>query len=180
VGDGARVVLHALSIGVLMLFSGCYRVSQYSGDGTLVDNGLLSATDRYVLNLGPVDLTRRGTMSYRIADLPEANFVVGIEIVTTSGPRSTTEKQLAPLIIALKLTGPGASTLFSKKSVLGEWIWSEPRDGNRAFVYWREGEGTFFNASQNSQYILTLDVLEPDRSQSKYVASLVAKSGGWK
>lgn len=171
----------ALSIGVIAcLFSGCYQVSQYSGDGSLVDNGPLSATDRYVLNLGAVDLTQRGTKTYRMANLPEVNFVVGIEISTTPEGRSTIEKQLASSILSLELADAEGNTLFSKKSALDAWVWSSPRDANRAFVYGREGVKTFFTPSPDSQYILTLNVIEPDRTQSKYVALLIAKSGGWK
>lgn len=55
-------------------------MSEYSGDGHLTDNGVRAATNRYVLNLGEVDLSQRGTKTYRIANLPEANFVARIEI----------------------------------------------------------------------------------------------------
>jgi hypothetical protein len=58
-----------LAVSVMSL-SGCYRVSQYSGDGQLTDNGRFAATDRYVLDLGPIDLTRPGMRTFRLSGLP--------------------------------------------------------------------------------------------------------------
>jgi len=77
----------------IMLLIGCYNVSEYSGDGHLVDNGVRAATDRYVLNLGSIDLNQRGTKTYRIANLPEINFLVGIEISVAPEDRATIEKR---------------------------------------------------------------------------------------
>lgn len=164
----------------IVFFTGCYRVSHYSGNGQLIDNGSLAATDRYVLNLGSIDLTQRGTKTFRIANLPEASFVTGIEISVVPEDRTVIEKQRVNPTISLELSGPGAKVLFSKKSTLDTWTWSVPADGHRAFVYGRGEPGTYFNALPKIEYMLTLTVLEPDHSQSKYTALLMAKSGGWK
>lgn len=44
-------------IGVVsLMLTGCYSESDYSGDGQLIDYGRYVAKDRYVLNLGNVDL----------------------------------------------------------------------------------------------------------------------------
>jgi hypothetical protein len=162
------------------LLSACYRVSEYSGDGHLVDNGFFAATDRYVLNLGPIDLTHRRATTFQIANLPETNFVVGLQISVGPEHRATIEKQLVNPIVSLELSGPGGKILFTKKSRLQEWTWSMPSDADRAFVYWRGEPGTYFSAASKTKYTLTLSVSEPDPSPAKYNVLLLAKSGGWK
>jgi hypothetical protein len=176
----ARMILGSMVAVPVALLSGCYRVSQYSGDGHLIDKGVLAATDRYVLNLGLIDLTQRGTKTFRIANLPEMNFVVGVKISVAPEDRAIIEKQLVNPTVSLELSGPGGKVLFTKKSPLAAWTWSIPVDGQQTFVYGRGDAGTYFNAFPKTEYTLTLNVLEPDRSQSKYTALLVAKSGGWK
>src|SRR6266542_2656876 len=126
------IIPRVLFLGALVTFLfGCYRVSQYSGDGSLFDNGIFSASNRYVLDLGPVDLTGRGTTTYRIGNLPDVRFALGIKLSTaTPELRRTLEKQLANAILSLEIKGPGGETLVSKKAALGTWIWSEHQDGN--------------------------------------------------
>ncbi len=163
-----------------MLLTGCYKVSEYSGDGHLIDNGVTAATDRYVLDLGAIDLSQRGTKTYRIANLPETSFVVGIEIGVAPEERAIIEKQAVSAAILLELSSVGGQVLFTKKSTLDAWTWSVLVGDLRAFVYGRGEPGTYFQPLPQTEYTLTLTVLEPDTSQSNYTASLLAKSGGWK
>lgn len=164
----------------LMLLVGCYNVSEYSGDGHLIDNGLLAATDRYVLNLGSIDLGQRGTKTFRIASLPETNFVAGIEISVAPEDRANIEKRAVNPTLLLELSESGGKVVFSKKSDLDTWTWSVPTNESRAFIYGRGEPGTYFQPLAQIEYTLTLTVLEPHPSQLKYTALLVAKSGGWK
>lgn len=177
---GPIVVLSSVIAIFGTSLSGCYRVSQYSGDGQLADNGAGAATDRYVLNLGPIDLTQRGTKTFRIANLPETNFVVGIEVNGTPEERAVLEKQPASPVVAIELSGSDGKILFAKKAPLSSWTWSVPAGNHRSFVYGREEPGTYFTPAPKTEYKLTLNVLEPDPSQPKYKATLLAKSGGWK
>lgn len=167
------------AIPVAFLF-GCYQVSHYSGDGQLIDNGSAAATDRYVLNLGPIDLTQPGTKTFRLANLPEVNFVTGVEISIASGDRATNATPRPNPVISLELSGSDGKVFFTRKSALDAWTWSVPASGLPAFVYGREEPRTHFNAASKTTYTLTLNVLEPDRSQAKYTARLMMKSGGWK
>lgn len=176
----ARFILGSLMIIPVVFLSGCYRVSQYSGDGQLIDNGSTAATDRYVLDLGLINLAQPGKKTFRLENLPEENFVTGVEISVAPEDRATNETRRANPTISLELSGPDGKVLFAKKSALDEWTWSVPADGLRAFVYGRGEPGTYFNAAPKTEYTLTLNVLESDRSQSKYTARLMMKSGGWK
>jgi hypothetical protein len=55
-----------------------------------------------------------------------------------------------------------------------------PGDGHRAFLYGRGEPGTYFDAHPKAEYTLTLRVLDPEPSQPKYTAVLLATAGGWK
>lgn len=176
----ARCILGPTLFVLAALQFGCNRVAHYSGDGQLIDNGSSAATDRYVLNLGPIDLAQPGAKTFRLANLPEANFVTGIEVRVVPEERSVIEKQLVNPIVSLELSGPSGTVLFTKESPLKAWAWSVPADGLRAFVYGSGEPGTYFNALPKSEYTLTFHLLSPDRSQAKYTALLIAKSGGWK
>ena len=164
----------------VVLLAGCYNVSEYSGDGHLIDNGVSAATDRYLLNLGVIDLSQRGTKTYRIANLPETNFVTGIEVGVAPEERAIIEKQAVSATILLELSSTRGEVVFTKKSNLDTWTWSVLVGESRAFVYERGEPGTYFQPLPQTEYTLILTVLEPDTSQSKYTASLLAKSGGWK
>ena len=169
-----------LALAVTWLTGCSYRVSEYSGDGYLIDNGRGAATDRYVLNLGPVDLTRRGTTSFRMAGLPDANFVVGMEIRAASEDSTAIERQPVKATVSLKVSDSTGTVLFAKTAALNEWTWSVPRDGDWAFVYGRGEPGTYFTARPKTEYTLTLSVLDPEPGPPKYTTVLLAKSGGWK
>ena len=43
-------------ISLVITSVNCMSVLSYSGDGQLIDNGPLAATDRYVLDLGEITL----------------------------------------------------------------------------------------------------------------------------
>ena len=166
------------STAVLIMLAGCYHASSYAGDGRLIDNGASAATDRYVLNLGSIDLTQRGTKTFQIANLPEANFVAGLEIVAPDN--NIIERRAANPTVAIELTSLDGKVLFARQAPLDAWTWAVRVGEHRAFVYGRDEPRTYFDVTPKAEYRLTIKVIEPERSWSKYTASLIAKSGGWK
>jgi len=164
---------------VFILFSalGCDSVSQYSGDGRLTDNGPFAAIDRYILNLGEISLKQPISKTFNLQNLPKENFVIGIEIQTSS-PVLIDQTAITPEV-SLSLLEDGKS-LFTKVAKLSNWTWSIHSSGNYAFVYSRELPSTFFNPVLGKRYELIFKVIEPDTGTTNYTASLVAKSGGWK
>ncbi|HSS65456.1 MAG TPA: hypothetical protein VLS27_13555, partial [Gammaproteobacteria bacterium] len=144
------------------------------------DHGRLAATSRYVLNLGPIDLSRRGTKTFKMMNLPETSFVIGIEIIFAPQDRATIETQAISSTVLLKLSGVNGQVLFMKKSELDKWTWSKLANEYRVFIYGRSENGTYFQPQRNTEYALTISVLEPDPAQVKHSALLLAKSGGWK
>ncbi len=164
----------------IILISGCYNVSEYSGDGNLIDNGVRAATNRYVLNLGSIDLSQRGSKTFRIINLPETTFVAGIKISVMQEDKITLENRLIKPTISLELTDEDGKVVFLKKSVIDLWTWSMVVNESRAFIYGREKPGTYFQVLPDSVYYLTLTVIEPDPSNINFTATLQAMSGGWK
>ena len=175
----ASIIGMIVVVAVVWAF-GCCQMTQYSGDGQLIDNGALAAKDRYVLNLGSINLKKQSLQTFQIVNLPEANFVMGIEISVASEDRVAIENQQVNAIVSLELSTSKGMTLFTMKAPMAAWTWSVPAGGHRAFIYGRGGPGTYFNADSKTEYTLAFNVLEPDRSQSTYTALLIAKSGGWK
>jgi hypothetical protein len=162
------------------VLAGCDSVAQYSGDGKLIDSGPSAATDRYVLDLGPVSLKGESSAKFRLVNLPKVDFVIGIELKVAGMPASSLEKSSINPTVSIKLVGPDGKTVVAKQGKLTEWTWSVQTPGNHAFVYGRETPGTHFTPDPRAQYELTLNVREADRSGTDYTARLVAKSGGWK
>ncbi len=162
------------------IMSSCYSGSQYSGDGHLVDNGPFSATDRYVLDLGTLALNKQGVSTYRIENLPAENFVVGIEIQVPPEQRAAIESKSIKPLISIELLGPQGESIIRDQSLLDTWTWSVRAMDNKAFVYRRDQLGTFFTPIKNRRYELKIGIVQPDLSDFKYSARLLAKSGGWK
>ncbi len=177
--DSYLSLMTILCVTVMMLI-GCYSVSDYSGDGQLIDNGRDAATDRYVLKLGMIDLGKQGTKTYRIMNLPKTNFVVGFEIGFPSQEYSFLDPKMINPTILLKLSDPDGKVIFSKRSSLDSWAWSIPSNESKVFIYGRGEPGTYFNPTPQIEYALTLTVVQSLLNKIEYSAQLLVKSGGWK
>ena len=112
----AKLVL-AMAISITSLI-GCDRTSQYSGDGQLVDKGSFAATDRYVLNLGSIDLTQRIMKTFRLVNLPGENFVAGIEIDDHTHNRVHIDKKQLNATVLLELSGVDGKVFLQRKGHL--------------------------------------------------------------
>jgi hypothetical protein len=67
-----------LGCGVLAIaLTGCLAGMFYSGDGRLIDHGPTAFDQRYVLDLGSVDLRKTGKVQYHLGKLPNVPFNVG-------------------------------------------------------------------------------------------------------
>ena len=198
--DGLRAIRILALVAVATLASACV-VSGFRGDGKLVDHGPFAAKDRYVLDLGPVDLGRTGKYTYTMTNLPATDFVVGLEIVEVEANRSTQNRPPHPGRIRLLLETSNHEIVISEDGPLKSWIWSFATGNFESFLY-RAGEehwisnkdgttspvpdgvrtdggwGTYFSPRRNIKYQLTLEVLET-RAQPRPTRLLV-KGGGWK
>jgi hypothetical protein len=151
----------------------------YSGDGHFVDNGPFAANDRYLVELGTIDLTAKSERTYRLENLPEVNFVVGIQLFPKDHSMSMDKTVVNPTIY-LKLYKEDGTSIFGILDPLERLTWSTPLPATNAFVYQRELPSSFFTADRHNIYFLTVSVIEPDQAASSVDAKVLLKSGGWK
>jgi hypothetical protein len=172
--DLMRMRLRLLLLLFIGIVAGCSP--HYIGDGRFVDNGLTAVNERYVVELGTVDLTQQTTKTFAFKGLPAVSFVAGIQV-----PRSPDDSKSSPesdadivLQIANQATG---SKLVRSTGPLRDWVWSgiaEP-----SFVYDREKPGSYFVPRPDSTYTVTVAVRSP-APNATHEATVLLKSGGWK
>lgn len=165
---------------IASVVAGCNGVSQYDGDGVLVDQGRFAATDRYVLELGTVNLGQSNVISYRISGLPEANYVVGFEVPMEVTPDNTRNIGLQYPIVSVSLRGSKGQIVFASEGRLDHWTWAVPAEGEYVFVYDRDRNPTYFDVLSGGDQEFQLVVQIQGNGQSDIQARILAKSGGWK
>lgn len=175
-----RMTFLVFAISQIAAVVGCNPMAQYTGDGKLIDNGPSAATDRYVLDLGSIPLKTPASTTFKLANLPKEEFVIGIEIRLPASSGGKIDPGSINSVVSLVLLGEDGKALITKEGKLSDWTWSIHSPGNYAFVYGRGESGTYFTPVPGKRYELMLKVKEPDRSTVSYTSSLVAKSGGWK
>ena len=172
----------------------------YTGDGTFVDNDVTAARERYVLDLGSLDLAQVAQHRYRLAGLPNEEMVAGIEVIEAEPNVDTRPNH--PARVRLKLETDTGQIVMLEDDSLNSWVWSYGLRDPKSF-YYRSGQsrevplragvttyqrlgqkadsgwGTYFTPSQIRTYLLTLDVLVPEASPSR-PARLRIVGGGWK
>jgi hypothetical protein len=174
----------AAAIAAVAILAGCEN-RQNSGDGQLSDAGPFTAHNRYFLDLGPVDLAKPGSHVYRLSQLPEKEFTIGLYTSMTITPSGNSLWEAKPLSADVRITlREGSSEVFDTVDNLRNWTWNEAVD-LYTFIYYRPGtgrsvSGTYFSARKNSDYRLTIEILTPDLGASPYDIHLVAMGGGWK
>ena len=183
-----------LSIGATVALSACYRASSYSGDGRLVDNGWQLKGGRYALDLGPIDISRTGKYSYTLKRLPDAEFVIGIEVEEAAPNRDQRPNHKAQVRLDLK---GGGGSIVAEGGSLDNWTWSYGLGDTKSFLY-RRGEGkdvplpnggtkgqrvgvkpsggwgSYFTADESVNYELTFQLLASEMPQRP--ARLVLRS----
>lgn len=192
-------------VGVLALLAllGAASCSRYKGDGNLIRRGPTAAIDRYVLDLGPVDLTKEGERSYSMAGLPNVRMTVGVEITAVRYERLSETRPLTALVEVL-VVNRKKEVVIHQRGELSQWSWESQLGESTAFIY-RGGEareisrsaggatryelvgvradhgwGTFFQPSPREKYVLTFSILKAGSILEGYGAKLKVKGGGWK
>ena len=158
----------------------------YKGDGQFTDRGWLSGTERYVLDLGSIDLAAVGSFSYTLTNLPAERFALGFEVGSVNPEAGAA---VAPLV-QVALGSPGVSVV-NHRARLNEWITSTSlANPTRAvFVYcggpnevrWAEAPdtawGCIFKPRDSATYTLTVTVLEADNRARAHSVRVMIKGG---
>jgi hypothetical protein len=189
-----------LILATVVVCSGCAGWT-YQGDGKLRDSGPLASHDRYVLDLGSIDLGQTGKHTYAMTNLPADVFAIGLEIVEVEANRFTQDPLPRTGRVRLVLETPNHEIVVSEDSPLRSWKRSFVRGDFKSFLYrvgeehWisnkdgttspiadgvriDEGWGSFFLPRPDIKYQLTLEVLEAQAQPRP--TRLLLKAGGWK
>jgi hypothetical protein len=175
---------------LIVFVSGCAR--SYVGDGEFSDQGPGTAHERYRLDLGLVDLSSVGTVTFKMKGLPAEEFTAGLEGISSCvGDGSS-----SPIRVRLVLSSADNDIVFSEEAPLREWIQSRgfwyrrgleeevPKSGGitefkRIGTLADGGWGTYFTARPRSAYALELSVVVA-QDAFPCPARLVMYGGGWK
>lgn len=172
-----------------ILLSGCFHAVFYSGDGRFADNGILAYSNRYVIDLGPIDLSAPGTYTYQLSGLPRAEFTVGIDVTEDKPNRLFGVVHYAASVRMQMQTSEG-ETVIQEEGPLDSWTRTFGA-GDRISRLYRRGEvkeillpgggsrseplavkasggrGASFNSEFGKTYRLTLEVLASEKSVNR-------------
>lgn len=185
-----------LSLATVTLLTGCFYALRYTGDGQFTDHGIMAYSRRFVIDLGPVDLSYPGTYTYNLSGLPKAELVASIEV--SEEDTNTWEKERSyPVVVHMLLQNAQGETVIDENGSLDSWIRSFGTHNNLSELY-RSGEereivlprggttservglksssgwGTYFYSERNEKYRLSLTILE---SSMKRPARMIV--AGW-
>lgn len=163
----------------LLVLAGC-SAPEYSGDGTFVDHGAERTHGRYELDLGEVLLATDGRYEYTVAGLPRERFVFGFEVAPLDTAAETDGGREIAATVGLTVVAANQEPVVSRAAQLGEWTWSVRAGEVIAFVYGRDGNGTYVDVDPRRRYSVVVTVTGSETSDSAFRARLKAVGGGWK
>ena len=176
------------------LLAGCDASSRYRGDGTLRDEGFAAAHGRYVVDLGPVDLSSPKRQTFNMAGLPGVEFIAGLRPVDVSG--GCDARALGEVDIRLSIRTEDNTIVVDEAGPIRTWMPSnsllyrrgiereEPKSGGvveliRTGSHASGGWGTYFTPQSATKYLATFEVVQA-RGAEECVSRLVLVGGGWK
>ena len=189
----ASVLVPAICVALLPIAS-CDRSHGYRGDGTFRDFGPATAIDRYVVDLGPIDLSRPNQRSFRLLGLPGVEFTMGLRQVNVSARCDAAALSSVRVRLEVK-TGDGA-LVIAEDGPLSTWVNSpqlvyrrgvelEKPEAGGAFQLVRTGVrasggwGTYFTPRSSAPYFAEFDVVDA-QGASGCESRIVLLGGGWK
>lgn len=109
---------------ILILCAACQQSSP-AGDGTLTEDRF-SPSRRFVLDLGPVDLSKPSSTTFRIANLPSTAFTLGFEIVPRPPRQSRSLFGVRPISAPVRVTlvDELGRLVIDERGPLNRWVWS--------------------------------------------------------
>jgi hypothetical protein len=186
---------------VTLVFLACDE-ARYSGDGKLTDDRF-SPSQRFVLTLGRIDLSRRGLRTFRLAGLPSRDFAIGFEV---SGPRTANRplcdsRPISPTV-KMTLKDEHGRIVIDESRPLEEWVWSGSPHESTSFVYLGGkshdvpvgdgfvspqpigvkddgGWGSHFTPRREGKYSLGIEIVRGDPEAQRYGIELRGVTGGW-
>ena len=179
--NGARVAI--LSLAASLAVAGCSTAElHYAGSGRLYDAGPFVLVDRYVVDLGGIDLRTEGRWTFQLANLPQEPLTVGLDLDFANVQHAIELMGVRPVyaVVDFELRTSDGTPVFRDEASLYQdaaW-WANTADTHHAFVYSLRRRTTFVPEPDRA-YSLVVTVVEADRGRAMYQASAVARGGGW-
>jgi hypothetical protein len=189
----ARITVFAICAAALQV-AACDQTSGYRGDGTLTDFGATAAHERYLVDLGVVDLSHPNEQAFRLLGLPATELTMGLRPVNISA--GCDAAAVRAVRVRLVVSSHDGAVVIFEEGPLSAWTTSssliyrrgaereEPLSGGgfrliptgtREFGGW----GTYFTPKSSEAYVAKLAVVDTSNAvgcQSR----LVLLGGGWK
>lgn len=185
----------------LMALLSCSNSNSYEGDGVLTDKGITSATNRYVLELGKIQLNRKAEYSFFMSNLPQVEMVVGFSMPVNPSTIQNLKNEQSLSTIRIRLTNGKGKIVIQEEGPLRNWVWSETPD--HCFVYRRglekeirigekssypkrtgvktdSGWGTYFTPQKKESYKLSVAVFPTGNADTVRPVLVQVIGGGWK
>ncbi len=158
---------------------GCQSELPYSGDGTLIDFGVFNANHRYILDLGSVSLNQEHQYAYSINNLPEKNFVFGLELKLDPPEREFFEHKSIDCTLKFVIADEKGKILLSEFGNIKDWVWNIPATGEWCFIYGRSELGSYFTPRLRQNYKIMFNITNTQKGTT-YPVKLIGKTSGWK
>jgi len=189
----ANIAIPILCTAILTL-TACEGSPNYHGDGTFTDAGPTTAHERYVVDLGRIDLGSPSHHSFKLIGLPATEFTMGLRQVNVSA--GCDASAVSSVRVRLDVKTDNGSVVIAEEGPLNEWVTSpsliyrrgaeskQPKAGG-AFelvptgVRASGGWGTYLTPQTSTMYLANLEVLDP-HGTAGCESRLVLLGGGWK
>jgi hypothetical protein len=170
-------LLTLFSATAMLLLVACQQSVDYAGDGRLIDHGPAAADNRYVIEAGAVDLSRKGTATFKMTGIPRDYFVIGLQL--SGRPALAVDGSvLTQANVSIELIREDFGMVALIAGPLRDWTWSGLETAS-AFAYQRQASRSYFDAFPEAHYRLSVTVNIPDPT-IRGKSLLVLKTGGWK
>ncbi len=158
--------------------AGCSSDLAYKGPGRFINTGWWAPDQHYVVELGALDLSKQGSLTYRFTGLPQAHFVVGLRVPLAADKGGAPDSTLIA-DVALQLMRVGQGQVLIITGPLRSLNWSPEPKAVSSFVYRHDLYESYFDAEPGETYELRVDVNTPDPSIPPG-SKVILESGGWK
>jgi hypothetical protein len=169
-----------------------YGEINYTGDGKFTDKGRDASRDRFLLDLGQVELNQKSKSSYTIKGLPETSFTIALQVdlpVSNNFPLES-PTLYPPLqftnetVLSLEMEDVDGKKLFNYNGPLSK-LNRNVRRTEKGYkpIYYLERQaaapGTSFTPKNKMTYRLNISVIQAYQSAPKISVIAVGHSG-WK
>ena len=178
----------------LFLMVACDRSPTYHGDGVFTDMGPEAAHERYVVDLGAIDLSKPNRRPFKVVGLPSVEFTMGLRQVNVSvgcdaaaldAVRVRLDVQTEDGAIVVAEEGPFSIWVHSSSLVYRRGAERQEPEAGGAVKYVPTGVrasggwGTYFTPRTSATYLATFEVLDSPGAAG-CESRLVLIGGGWK